>query len=1108
MKIISFGGVSCFGHSFLKLIMRSFIFFFCSISFALSSYNGNSQDADITIKKDGLLNVKQAFKLINKQADYKFIYRSDLLKKAPELHVEKGVVKASVLLEKFLQPIDFTYAFTDNNTIIVKKRPLEVNKVNVKIVQNSISGTVTDEEGIPLAGANIIEKGTTNGTQADFDGNFSLSVSSANSILVISYLGYKLQEIVVGNQTQITIKLEEDSSELDEIVVVGYGTVNKKDVTGAITSVKGEDVNLTKESNPLDALVGKAAGVDIQFTSNAPGTSPSVLIRGRSSLNFSNEPLIVVDGIPVNSGLADFNPSDIASIDILKDASSAAVYGARGANGVIIITTKRGKVGKARVSYDSYFGFAEPFERLPMMNAQQWSQLKLEALRTQAERNGNTPPTLEDGLTAEQFEAFNAGVDTDWQDLLFQTGKQQSHQIGVSGGSEKTRYNISLNYFEQEGIIEGSQFERLTFRTNLDINVTDKLKLGLSQQVAFSERENRRHGGLINNAFQQLPLVTPFNDDGTPTTDPLNADKWNPLNDLVSSNYIDNDRFFNYFANIFAVYKFNDNLSYTLNLAPELRFERSNDFRGTLSTTGRGGQNRASKFNQTRTSYNVQNILNFKKTFNEIHSIDATALFEFQDIQNEQNSISVRDIPVESITFNNLGSSGPDNRNVSSDLDKERWTSFMGRVIYGFKNKYIFDLKARYDGSSKLAEGNKWGLFPSASFAWRISNEEFLRESKAVNDLKLRLGYGTIGRNPVDPFVVQGGLFRTEGSFNDQPAFGYRPGTLPNQNLKWETITTLDVGLDFSILNNRISGSFDYYQGTTKDLILSRRIPITSGFGNVTLNVGETENTGFEVTLSTVNIKTEDFSWTTDFNVSRNISKVKSLVGDQEENVDNRWFVGEQIAVHYDRVFDGIWQLGQEDEAASFGREVGQVRLLDLNDDGTINDEDRQIVGYIDPQWIGGLTSTMTYKDWDFTIAAYTRQGHTIRQRALFANNSLGGSNDNNNVLVDYWTPENPSNSFPRPDANRQGPRDEGPINYYDGSYIRIRNISLGYNFNKSILDKIGFQKFRVYVNAQNPFLFRADDRLIDGVDPDVAAQDEEWLPSPRTIIFGISTTF
>ncbi len=1108
MKIISSGDASYLRRFFLKLIMRSFVFLFCSIGFALSSYTGNSQDADITIKKDGLLNVKQAFKLINKQADYKFIYRSDLLKSAPELHVEKGVVKARVLLDRFLSPINFTYSFTENNTIIVKKKPIPVEEAQDKAAQLTVSGTITTEQGLPLVGANIIEKGTTNGTLSDFDGNFSLAVTNTDAILVVSYIGYKPQELAVGSETQINIQMEEDSSELDEVVVIGYGAIRKRDVTGAITSVKGEDVNLTKESNPLDALVGKAAGVDIQFTSNAPGTSPSVLIRGRSSLNFSNEPLIVVDGIPVNSGLADFNPNDIASIDILKDASSAAVYGARGANGVIIITTKRGRVGKAQVSYDSYFGFAEPFERIPMMNAQQWTQLKLEALRTQAERNGDTPPTLEEGLTAEQFEAFNAGVDTDWQDLLFQTGKQQSHQIGVSGGTEKMRYNVSLNYFEQEGIIEGSQFERLTFRTNLDIKVTDKLKLGLSQQVAYSDRENRRHGGLINNAFQHLPLVRPFNDDGSVTTDPLNGDDWNPLNDLAPSNYIDNDRFFNYFANIFAVYRFNDNLSYTLNLAPELRFERSNDFRGTQSTTGRGGQNRASKFNQTRTSYNVQNILNFKKTFNNIHTIDATALFEFQDIQNEQNSASVRDIPVESITFNDLGSSGPDNRNVSSDLEKERWTSFMGRVIYDFKDKYTLDLKARYDGSSKLAEGNKWGLFPSASFAWRISNEEFLKESKAINDLKLRLGYGTIGRNPIDPFVVQGGLFRTEGSFNDQPAFGYRPGTIPNPNLKWETITTLDIGLDFALLDNRISGSFDYYQGTTKDLILSRRIPITSGFGNVTLNVGETENTGFEVTLSTVNIKTEDFSWTTDFNFSRNISKVKSLVGDQQENVDNRWFVGEQIAVHYDRVFDGIWQLDEEEEAESYGREVGQVKLLDLNEDGTINDDDRRIIGYIDPQWIGGLTSTMQYRGWDFTVAAYTRQGHTIRQRALFANNSLGGSNDNNNVIVDYWTPENPSNSFPRPDANRQGPRDEGPINYYDGSYIRIRNISLGYNFNQLILDKIGFQKFRIYVNVQNPFLFRADDRLIDGVDPDVAANDEEWLPSPRTILFGISTTF
>ncbi|MEL7160045.1 MAG: TonB-dependent receptor, partial [Bacteroidota bacterium] len=959
----------------------------------------------------------------------------------------------------------------------------------------------------PLIGATVMEKGTNNGAQTDVNGDFALTVADGNATLIVSYLGYKTQEIALANRSRIDLQLEPGLAELNEIVVVGYGTANKEDVTGAITSVGGEDVNVTKESNALSALAGKAAGVDVSFTTNAPGTSPSILIRGRSSLDFSNQPLIVVDGIPVSSGLADFNPNDIASIDVLKDASAAAVYGARGANGVILITTKRGRVGKAQVSYDGYYGYAEPFERVQMMNAQQWADLRLEALRTDAERRGNPAPTLEEGLTSQELEALNAGVDTDWQDFLFQNGKQQSHQLGVSGGTEKTRYNISLNYFEQEGIIAGSEFERLTLRTNLDFNITDKFQVGLSQQIAFSDRENRRHGGLINASFQSLPVLRAFEDDGvTPTTDPLgDGNYWNPLNDLVEGNYIDNDRFFNYFANIFASYRITDNLKYRINIGPELRFQRSNDFRGSLSTTGRGGQNRASKFNQARTSYTIENLLYYDKTFNDSHKFGATLLFSVQEIQNEQNNISVRDIPSETQTFNNLGVAAPENRNVSSSLDKERWTSTMARFNYSFQDKYLIELVGRYDGSSKLAAGNKWGFFPSGSLGWRINREGFLLNSKVINNLKLNFGYGTVGRNPISPYTTQGNLFRTEGSFGDQPAFGFRPGTIANPDLKWEITTTTNVGLDFSLFDYRISGNVNYYVGQTSDLLLSSRLPITSGFGNITRNVGQTENRGIELELETVNIQTDDFSWTTSFNFARNRSKIVQLLDRENDDIGNRWFIGEQLAVHYDRVFAGIWQADEADEANSFGREVGQVKIEDLNGDGNINDDDRRIVGFVDPQWIGGFTSTVRFKGLDFTVAALTRQGHTIRQRALFANNSLVGRN--NNVVVDYWTLENPSNSFPRPDANRQGPRDEGVINYYDGSYIRIRNIALGYDFSGLALERLKLQKLRVYVTAQNPFLFRADDRLIDGVDPDVAGNGSEWLPSPRTFLFGLNVT-
>ena len=1029
---------------------------------------------------------------------------------------------ALYILSIVVLSVQFVAAKENHNNPSVKRKPSLTWKslslmryrntlLSERVENVSLTGQVLDEFGEPLPGVSVFVKGTSIGTTTDANGMYKLDVPDGSTI-AFSFLGYTTQEIVIGNRSVIDVTMEADIEQLQEVIVVGYGSVEKRDVTGAITSISGNDVNETKESHALSALAGKAAGVDIRFTTNAPGTSPEILIRGRSSLNFSNAPLIVVDGIPVSSELADFNPNDIESIEVLKDASSAAIYGARGANGVVLITTKRGKVGKTQISYDTYYGFSEPFERVPMMNAGQWLALRLEALRTVNERQdgvepGTLPlPTVEDALFAEQLEAYNAGIDTDWQDLFFQNGIQQNHQVGVLGGNEAIRYNVSANYFQQEGIIKDSEFERFTVRTNLDVNATSKLKLGISQQVAFSNRENRRSGSTINTAFQGLPLARPFEEDGvTPTTDPLgDGAYWNPLNDLVDGAFIDNDKAFNYFANIFATYQFNEHFKYTVNFGPELRFLRENDFRGTLSTSRRGGLNEATKRNRAQTSYTIENLFNYNITFNDVHKLDALFLFSAQDIRQEENDITVRDIPSETQTFNNLGAAG-EIRGTGSSLDKERWTSFMARFNYEFMDKYLVTFTGRYDGSSKLAAGNKWGFFPSGSVAWRLNEEGFIQNVQKINDLKLRIGYGTVGRNPIDPFSTQGRLFRTEGSFGDNPAFGFRPGEIANPELEWEVTTTFDVGLDYGLLNNRITGSIDYYNGRTSGLLLRRQIPITSGFGNVLQNVGETENSGIELVLNTTNIQTDNFTWTTSFNFSRNRSKIVKLLDREDDDIGNRWFIGEQLAVHYDQVFDGIWQLDEAEQAESFGREVGQVKLADLNDDGVLNDDDRQIIGFVDPQWTGGLTNTWRYKGLGLTVVALTRQGHTIRSRAIFANNSLVGRS--NNVNINYWTPENPSNSYPRPDDDRQGPRDEGTINYFDGSYIRIRNITLSYDFSRALLNAIGLQKLRIYATAQNPFLFRADDRLVDGVDPDVASSGSEWLPSPRTFLLGLNLT-
>ncbi len=1106
----------------LKMKLTTFLLLVSLLKIHASSY---SQNTKLTLKLDNVT-VEQVFDEIESMSEFRFLFESEQLNLDRKVSLDVESKDIRHILRLLFNNTNVKYRTLNRQILLSRKKRDGISSLDTnaetddeEIEQRQINGKVVDSNGVPLAGASVVEKGTVNGAQTDFDGNYSLEVADDEAILVISYIGFATKEVSVGQQTTINVTLSESTAGLEEVVVVGYGAQRKSDVTGAITSVSGDDVNITKESNALNALAGKAAGVDVSFDSNQPGSSPSILIRGRSSLNFSNQPLFVVDGIPVSGDLSDFNPNDIQSIEILKDASSAAIYGARGANGVVLITTKRGKAGKAQISYESYIGFSEPYENIDLMDSDQWVAMRLESQRAASEQEqglaaGTLPiPTLADGLEAGQLEAFQAGINTNFQDLIFQNGLQQNHQVGISGGSEKVRYNVSLNYFQQEGIVKNAEYERLTMRTNLDMNVTDKLKVGLSQQISFADRDDLNDGSTLNFIFRNSPLTRPFEEDGvTPTTDPLDDGLiWNPLNDFVGGNYVDNNKTFRYFANIFGTYQFNDHLKYTLNIGPEFRIDRNNDFRGTLSSVNRGGLNTAQKDLRNTTSFTIENLINYNNTFNEVHTLDATFLFSAQDIKDDFTTLAVRDLPSESQTFNNLGDAS-EVTNRDSSLDTERWTSFMARFNYSYKSKYLFTLTGRYDGSSKLAEGNKWGFFPSGSFAWRVSQEDFLQESQTISNLKLRLGYGTVGRNPIDPFSTLGGLSRTEGSFSDSPAFGFRPNEIANPDLKWEITTTFDAGIDFGFYNNRISGSIDYYVGNTSDLLLERTIPITSGFNSVLQNVGETKNQGIEVVLSTVNVQTEDFTWSTDFNFSRNRSEIVSLLEGQGDDVGNRWFIGEQLSVFYDRVFDGIWQLDETAQAGSFQRVPGDIKLADLNGDGVLNDDDRKIIGYQDPQWIGGLTSNINYKGWDFTVALLTRQGHTIRSQAFGNNNSLFGRY--NNVDVNYWTPENPSNSIPRPNANQESPKDAGVLNYFDGSYVRVRNISLGYNFNETFLDKIGLQRLRFYVTAQNPFLFTSSE-LIDGIDPDVANSGpttnfpgRNYLPSPRTFIFGLSTTF
>jgi TonB-linked SusC/RagA family outer membrane protein len=1038
-------------------------------------------------------------------------------KKLPDFYLRNIFSRKLILFSAFFSCIVANANIWDFDSITIvnyskAENPFFIEKwdgkngtINNPSQDLTITGIVTDASGMPLPSANIIEKGTSNGTLTDFDGNYSITVSGNNATLMVSYVGFLTQEIPVDAQGTINVTLEPDAAALDEVVVVGYGSIRQSDVTGAISSVSGDDLNVTRESNALNALAGKVAGLDVGISSGQPGSSPSLLVRGRSSLNFSNEPLIVLDGIPLEGGLNDINSADIASVEVLKDASSAAIYGARGANGVILITTKRGKIGKTRFTFDTYYGFASLIDKYDVNNADQYVALRREARRAADEESqGLLPgtlglPNVEDVLEPLQLEAYRAGVNTDFLDLGTRSGKQVNHQLGASGGSEKVRYAFSLSYFDQEGVFRLADYERITFRANIDVYATDKLKFGISQQVNYSKRNNYDP---LNNLIRQSPLVKPFDNEGTATLDPL-ADGlvWNPLSNETPGKYVDETLNYRYLANIFASYEFVEGLKYTLNVQPQFELVTDNDFRASQSASRTGALSTAAKENRTISAYTVENIINYSKLFNEIHALDVTLLYSLQDTKREFLQLGVSGTASDSQLFNNLGDASQIDYRDSS-LDKEGWTSYMARFNYAFRNKYLLTLTGRYDGSSKLSKGQKWGFFPSASLAWKIMEENFMKDQTFITNLKLRSGYGQVGRNPIDPYSTYGRLQRVEGSFGGQAGIGFIPEEIANPDLKWERTTTFNLGLDFAFAKNRISASVDYYTGVTTDLLLYRVLPATSGFSRILQNIGETKNSGIEFVLSTVNIEAGDFRWTTDFNFSANQNKIVKLLDRNSDDIGNGWFIGQPLSVYYDRSFDGIWQLDEADLANSYSRRPGDIKLADLNGDGTLNDDDRKILGQQDPKWIGGVTSSMNYKGFDFTVAVYTQQGQLTRSQALNNATLFGRFNDLN---FDYWTPENPTNAIPRPNVNRERPLDNGVLSYVDGSFVRVRNITLGYDFENDIAKKLSLEKLRVYATAQNPFLFSAYD--FDGYDPEVGYGDD-FTAAPRTILFGLNLSF
>lgn len=991
--------------------------------------------------------------------------------------------------------------------------------------QSTVSGVVSDANG-PIPGANVLIKGTNTGVVTNFDGAYSIKDVPSGSVLVFSFVGLETKEVAVKGQNKINVVLSEDAKTLQEVVVIGYGTQRKEAVTGSVVSMSSDELREIPSTNISQALQGRLTGVDISQTNTKPGANMQIRIRGTRSLSADNNPLVVLDGVPFAGNLTDINPNNIKSIDILKDASATAIYGSRGANGVILVTSITGKKGqKAQFTYNQYYGIKRVFGEYPMMNGEEFAKL-----RKLANKYSNGTDEFDD-------------VNTNWQKLLYTTGTVMSHDIAVTGGTELGSYNAGLGYYKDEAVIPGQNYERITLNGSLNQEI-GKFKFGFSTNNNYSV--NNGNGLGVGGVLSNSPLINPYNEDGSLKrvvhmgADDAFVTTKEVLNGL-GDKYIDQTRAFGSYNNVFGEVKIPgiDGLKYRANLGLNFRANFGGNYTGegvfsvnetTLST--------ANVNSSITTSWLLENLLSYDRTFSEKHSVNFVALYSNEKYSYNSSSFTAKDIAADDFQFYNLRNANGDLVANDGNYTQSGLRSYMARAMYTYDNRYMVTATVRSDASSRLAPGHKWHTYPAVSAGWNIKNESFMSKVNTIDVLKLRVGYGETSNQAVNPYQTLGSLAPVKYNFGDTNySTGYYVNRLPSPDLGWEFSQTWNYGLDFGILNNRLSGTVEYYITKTNDLLLGVSLPPTSGVGSYTANIGSTQNKGFEVALNGVILDhPEGLSWELGVNLSANKNKIVSLASGQDRDEGNWWFVGHSINSIYDYQKIGLWQVGDPyRNILEPGGNDGMIKVKytgDYNSDGTptrqIGAADRQIIN-TDPDFVGGFNTRLAYKGFDLSAVGVFRSGGLINSTLYGSGgylNLLTGRRAN--VKVDYWTPDNPDASYPAPGGIQSGdnPKYGSTLGYFDGTYLKIRTITLGYNFKRDVLEGLGIEKFRLYCTVQNPFVFFSDFHKQSGMDPEANSLGNENAavplsnslsriltigantPSTKNVVFGLNLTF
>lgn len=1015
-------------------------------------------------------------------------------------------------------------AESTNNAINETLSVLRTNQGNL-----TIKGTISDKTG-PIIGANVIIKGTTNGVITDIDGNFTLENVKKGDILQVSFIGYSTKEIKISNNNNLHIQLDEDTQSLEEVVVVGYGSQRKSDLTGGVTAVGEDKLGLVSTNNLMDKLAGQIPGLNISTGNAQPGEDQTLRIRGNNSLTASNDPLIVMDGIPYSGSLGDIDPDIIESMSVLKDASSAAIYGSRGSNGVILIQTKKGRQGKTTVTYKGQVGMAETERRLDMMSGDEYLQYLYDYnhLKNGIPYDQLTPESV---LGADELANYKAGRTIDWQDKMFRQALVTNHQISLTGGTESTTYMASISRLRQDGVVRNTGMKRTNISLNINQNLGKWLKIGMSMQAIQKE-----YGGelpYLEAGLKMSPFGTYSDEEGNLEYYPMSRNTlfYNPMSDCDAiEDKTNRNVFISTFADITLPVK---GLSFRTNFGYNYRNNFVGTYYGRNTLTGSKVDGAASIENTHYWDYTWENILKYENTFGK-HKIDATDLFSIQETSKQYSKQSAESFVNDEGGYHNMAG-GEKNKSLSSSLTETALLSYMIRLNYAYAGKYLLTLTGRSDGYSAFGANNKYAFFPSAAAAWNISSEEFMENTRNWLDMmKLRVSYGANGNQGINAYQTLDRLSLTQYIWGDggNTVNGvYLPTNgVGNPNLKWETTYTFNTGIDFGLFNGRLSGNIDFYIANTKDLLMNRTVPYMNGYRSILDNIGQTRNVGVEFALNSINIETKDFLWKTNVNFSLNRDKIIKLQENGKDDITNKWFIGEPTNVYYDYNVIGTWQtddprwkcLVEKDNAGNIisekwgyytddwkeiqkGAEPGSAKLEDVDGDGVITADDKKIIGSKLPSFLMSMTNNFTYKDF---YMSFVLNGVFGQWRQMHDQNFDRWMPEFNYLSdMNYWTESNPTNEMTSPSYV---PYEKHSF-YKKMNYVQLKNITIGYNIPKTFTQKLGITSARVDVSVNNVCTFSNIKNALN-YDNAKANDDEKGVvvgyPTARSYMLGLNVTF